>query len=185
MIDVDSLPASSQQLRVLAGELRRQPRSFIQALLAAVHVERQSDDDLDRGIWDSAPPARHVRAAAAENLGIGLARRRGVLEEAVSRREVAAALGKSDQAVSAMLDRGALLGLKIGREWRIPTWQMAPELVEGVVPGLRELATTYLDGVVSLSEWVQRPNADLDGATPRVALLHGDVDRVVAAARTE
>lgn len=185
MIDVDSARASSQQLQALTRELRRQPRSFIQALMDAVHVERQADHELDRGVWGSAPPARHVRSAAAHNLAIGLARRRAVLEDTVSRKEVADALGKTEQAVSAMLERGALLGLKVGREWRVPTWQMAPELTEGVLPGLRKLAMAYLDGVVSLSEWVQRSNPDLDGAIPRAALLRGQVDRVVAAARTE
>ncbi len=185
MIDADSLPASRQQLRELTSELRRQPRSFIQALMNAVHVERHPERDLDVGVWGTAPSARKVRHAAAQNLSVGIGRRRAVIQASVTRREVADALGKSEQAVSGMLERHALLGIKVGREWRIPSWQMAPDLAAGVLPGLRELATAYLDGVVSLSEWVQRPNPDLDGGTPREALLRGAVAEVIGAARIE
>lgn len=184
MIDADSLPASRQEVRDLTDALRRQPSSFIQALMDAVRVERHADREPDRDVWGANPSARQVRAAAAQNLSAAIALRRRVLDDSISRREVANALGKSEQAVSAMLERQALLGLKVGREWRIPRWQMAPGLPTGILPDMRELATAYLDGVVSLSGWVQRPNADLDGATPRDALLRGAVDEVVAAART-
>lgn len=183
MIDAESLPASRQQVRDLTDALRRQPRSFIRALMDAVQGEHHADPDLDRDAWGTIPPARRVRAAAAQNLSTAIARRQAVLDDSVSRRDVASALGKSEQAVSAMLGRQALLGLKVGREWRIPSWQMAPELTMGILPGVRELAAAYLDGLVSLSGWVQRPNPDLGGVTPRDALLRGAVDEVVAAAR--
>lgn len=184
MIDAESLPASRQQVQALTDALRRQPRSFVQALIDAVGVEKDPDRHLDREIWGVDPSARRVRAAAAQNLSTAVARRQAVIDDSVSRRDVADALGKSDQAVSAMLERQALVGLKLGREWRIPRWQMAPGLATGIVPGVRELATAYLDGVVSLSEWVRLPNPDLGGTTPRDALLHGAIDAVVVAART-
>jgi hypothetical protein len=184
VIDADSLPASRQQVRDLTDALRRQPRSFIQALMDAVHVERDVDPEVDRDLWGRQPSAKQIRAAAAENLASGVARRQSVLEESVSRRDVAAVLGKSEQAVSAMLERQVVLGLKVGREWRIPSWQLAPELPTGILPGLRPLAAAYLDGVVSLSAWIQRPNPDLDDSTPRDALFRGSVDEVVAAARS-
>lgn len=184
MIDADSLPASRQQVRDLTDALRRQPRSFIQALMDAVHVQREAGPTLDRDLWGPQPSAKKIRATAAENLASGVARRQSVLEDSVSRRDVAVALGKSEQAVSAMLERQALLGLKVGREWRIPGWQLAPELPLGILPGLRPLAAAYLDGVVSLTGWIQRPNPDLDGSTPRDSLLRGSVDEVVAAARS-
>ncbi|MGQ0608470.1 MAG: helix-turn-helix domain-containing protein [Chloroflexota bacterium] len=184
MMDADSLPASRQQIRDLADALLRQPRSFVQALMDAVQPEGHADGGLDREFWGATPSARRVRGAAAENLSLAVARRQAVLDESLSRAEVAGALGKSEQAVSGMLDRGVLLGLKVGREWRIPSWQLAPELPTGVLPGLKELTSAYLDGLVSLSSWVQRSNSDLDGAAPRSALLHGEVDDVLAAARS-
>lgn len=184
MLDADSLPASREQVRDLADALRHQPRSFIQALMNAVHVGQAQNQELDADLWGPNPSPRRVRVAAAQNLSTGIARRNVVLDSSVTRREAARALGKSEQAVSGMLERGALLGLKVGREWRIPSWQMAPERPEGTLPGLRELADAYLDGVVSLSGWVEQPNPDLDDATPRDALLNGAVDDVVAAARS-
>lgn len=185
MIDADSVPASRQQVRDLTDALRHQPRSFVQSLMDALRPEGADDRRLDRDVWGPDPSAHRVRHAATENLATAIARRQAVLDQSVTRREVARALGKTEQAVSGMLERQALFGMKTGREWRIPGWQLAPELSTGVLPGLRELAAAYVDGLVSLSAWVERSNTDLDGATPRDALLRGAVDDVVAAARTE
>lgn len=185
MTEADSLAASQGQVRDLTYALRHQPRSFIQALIDALHVERAADRELDRDLWGPPPTSRRVRAAAADNLATGIARRRAVLADALRRQDVARALGKSEQAVSGMLERRALLGLKVGREWRIPSWQMAPELPLGVLPGLRELSAAYGDGVVSLSGWIQHGHPDLDGVTPRAALLRGEVAGVLVAARSE
>ena len=185
VIDADSVPASRQQVRDLTDALRRQPRSFVQSLMDALRAEGADDHRLDRDIWGPEPSVRRVRGAAAENLATAIARRQAVLDQSVTRREVASALGKTEQAVSGMLERRAIFGLKAGREWRVPSWQLAPELPAGVLPGLRELASAYADGLVSLSAWIERSNTDLDGATPRDALLRGAVGDVVAAARTE
>ena len=84
-----------------------------------------------------------------------------------------------------MLDRGALLGLKEGREWRIPAWQLDPERPTGVLPGVGDVARAYTGGLVSLSSWIQRPNPDLGGATPRDVLARGAVNEVVAAATAD
>ncbi len=184
MIDADSVPASRQQVRALTDALRRQPRSFVQSLVDALRAEGD-DRDLDREVWGPGPSARRVRRSAAANLATAITRRQAVLDQSVTRREVATALGKTEQAVSGMLERQAIFGLKTGREWRVPRWQLAPELSTGILPGLRELATAYVEGLVSLSAWIERSNPDLDGATPRDALLRGAVDDVVAAARTE
>jgi hypothetical protein len=184
MIDADSVTFDRGQVRELVAELARQPRSLVEALRHALQPHPRTAP-LETAVWGRSPSARVVRAAAADNLALGVSRRAALLAGSVTRGDVARALGKSDQAVSAMLDRGSLLGLKEGREWRIPAWQLDPERSEGVLPGLRELAGAYRDGVVSLSEWVERPNPDLEDATPRATLARGAVDRVVAAAATE
>ena len=85
----------------------------------------------------------------------------------------------SAQAVSDMLDRGALVGLKEGREWRIPAWQFDEESPTGVLPGLRDLGSHFPGSVVSLSRWIERENPDLDGMTPRAALRRGNVEGVL------
>jgi hypothetical protein len=187
VIHADSAFASPQQLRELTTQLRRQPRFLVETLLGALGRDRESRamDRLNQAIWGPAPSTRELRRAAADNLSAGIARRRLVLKASLTRAEAAERLGKTPQAVSAMLERGAILGLKEGREWRIPDWQLEPGLAEGVLPGLATLARAYRDGIVPLSAWVQQPHADLDGATPRAALARGDVDTTLAAARTE
>jgi hypothetical protein len=181
VIDVDSATFDRGHARELVTELARQPRSLVEALLHALESPARARP-LDAATWGRQPSARAVRAAAADNLALGVARRGAVLAASVTRNDVARALGKSDQAISAMLDRGSLLGLKEGREWRIPAWQLDPDRPEGVLPGLRELARAYRDGVVSLSGWVERANPVLDDATPRATLARGAVQEVVAAA---
>jgi hypothetical protein len=181
VIDADSVSFDRRQLRDLATELARQPRSLVQALLHAIQPHAGTTP-LDAALWGRSPAARAVRTAASDNLALGVARRGAVLATSVTRNDVARALGKSDQAVSAMLERGSLLGLKEGREWRIPAWQLEPDRPEGVLPGLREVARAYRDGVVSLAQWVERPNPVLEDATPRQMLARGAVDEVVAAA---
>lgn len=181
---MDSVFRRRADLRVLATELARQPRSVIEAMLQALRP-RSDAASLDSEVWGRAPGSASVRAAATANLALGVSRRSSVLRNSVTRGEAARALGKSEQAVSAMLERGALLGLKEGREWRIPAWQLEPDRPSGVLPGLREVGDAYLDGVVSLAEWVDRPHPDLDGATPRQALARDRVPEVVAAAGSE
>jgi hypothetical protein len=181
MIDSDSVIRRRADLIDLAAELARQPRSVVEALIQALRTQPDATS-LESGMWGRAPGSATVRAAAAANLALGVGRRIAVVRDSFTRREVAAVLGKSEQAVSAMLERGALLGLKEGREWRIPTWQLDPDRPTGVLPGLREVSRAYRDGVVSLSGWVERESADLDGLTPRAALARDRVDEVVAAA---
>lgn len=184
VIDADSASFDRRQLKDLAGELARQPSSLVAALLHALRPA-QDATRLDTALWGRTPDARAVRASAADNLALAVARRTAVLGASVTRGAAARALGKSDQAVSAMLERGSLLGLKEGREWRIPSWQLDPDRPQGVLPGLREVARAYRDGVVSLSEWVDRPHPSLEDATPRQALVRGEVEGVVAAAAAE
>src|ERR671919_836895 len=162
MLNVDAA-ATPQQLREITAQLRGQPRSLIDALIGAVVPNaRRSAPDLAGDIWGRSPTDAEIRRAAVDNLALGVDRRNAVLEASLTRSEVARRLGKTTQAVSAMLERGALVGLKVGREWRIPDWQLDADQVDGVLPGLRPLVSTFRDGVVSLSEWVDRPHADLD-----------------------
>jgi hypothetical protein len=184
VIDAESVFRRRADLRDLATELARQPRSMVEALNQALRPQSESAP-LDSEVWGRAPGSASVRAAAAANLALGVGRRNAVLRDSVTRSEAARVLGKSEQAVSAMLERGALLGLKEGREWRIPAWQLDPDQPRGVLTGLREVSRAYRDGVVSLTEWVQRPIPDLDGATPRQALARDRVDEVVAVAAAE
>ena len=143
-----------------------------------------SEDELDTALWGREPSVAERRTASLENLRLEFEARRTVLEESLTRAEVAELLDVSEQAVLDRLESGALVGLKKGREWRLPTWQFNPDAERGFVPGLAELQQVFPGGVVTLSSWVSAPSVDLDGATPAAELAAGHVDRVVLAAKS-
>ncbi len=143
-----------------------------------------SQAELDTALWGREPSASERRSASLENLRLEFEARRSVLEESLTRAEVAELLEVSEQAVLDRLESGALIGLKKGREWRLPIWQFDPDAERGFVPGLAELQQVFPGGAVTLSAWVAAPCADLDGTTPVAELAAGHVDRVVLAAKS-
>lgn len=110
--------------------------------------------------------------------------RRDLLRVALSTSEVAELLGVSPQAVLDRLRDGDLVGLKDGREWRIPMWQVNASAERGFVPAIAGLRRLFPGGVVSLSRWATTPNVDLDGVAPADALAAGRVQEVIAVAAT-
>lgn len=143
-----------------------------------------SEAELDTALWGREPSAAERRSAALENLRLEFEARRAVIEESLTRSEVSELLDISEQAVLDRLESGALIGLKKGREWRLPTWQFNPDAERGFVPGLAELQQVFPGGAVTLSNWVTAPSTDLDGATPAAELAAGHVDQVVLAAKS-
>lgn len=140
---------------------------------------------LDSTLWGRGPTTNERRAAALQNLGRTYAARRAVIESALTRSEAAELLDVSEQAVLDRLKAGDLLGLKKGREWRLPTWQFSADTAQGFVPGIDAIRRVFPGGVVSLTEWMTTPNVELDGATPAEALVaerFDDVDRVARTA---
>jgi hypothetical protein len=142
------------------------------------------DDEggLDDSLWGRGPSAEDRREAALVNLRRQYVARRQVIDASLTRPEVAGLLDLSEQAVLDRLEAGDLVGLKKGREWRLPAWQLSPDSERGFVPGLRLLRASFPGGVVSLTEWATEPNVELDGATPADALGKGEVEAVVRAA---
>lgn len=134
--------------------------------------------------WGPPPRAGQYARAQQVNLELGFARRREVAEQSLTRRRTAELLGVSDVTVSAWLGEGRLLGLKDGRQWRVPSWQLDPDSVGGVLPGLDRLAAVFAGRVVPLTRWVLRTQPELGGRTGVSALADGDVDRVVTVARS-
>ena len=120
----------------------------------------------------------------AWNVSTAVDRRLRLAEGSLTRDAAARLLGVSPQAVSDMLDRGDLIGLKQGREWRLPEWQFDADAPRGVLPGFREVVAAFPASVVALSRWMERENPDLGGSSPRAALQKGntaDVLRLVRA----
>jgi DNA-binding XRE family transcriptional regulator len=141
------------------------------------------DDELDTTLWGKGPGAVERKEAALENLRRQYKARRAVVEASLTRTEAAELLDVSEQAVLDRLEAGDLIGLKKGREWRLPAWQFDPDAERGFVPGLVQLRQVFPGGPVSLTEWATAPNADLDGATPTEELAAGRVTEVVRVAK--
>ncbi len=130
-------------------------------------------------IYGPEPTYEAVTQAAAWNATIGAERRRALVETSITREEAAALLGVSAQAVSAIIKRGDLAGLKIGREWRLPRWQFDPDSESGLLPGLRAVLEASPVSLVALSRWIQTETSDLGALTPRSALQHGQLSDVL------
>ncbi|MGK2316261.1 helix-turn-helix domain-containing protein [Gordonia rhizosphera] len=140
------------------------------------------NDDLDAALWGPGPTPTQRKEAALENLRRQFTARHAVVGHSLTRAEAAELLEVSEQAVLDRIKSGDLLGLKKGREWRLPLWQFNAGCAHGFVPGLARLRDEFPGGLVSLTEWVTAPNVDLDGATPAQALAGDRVDEVIAVA---
>lgn len=135
-------------------------------------------------VWGPEPTSEAVLSGLRHQVRLDFERRRAIGSGSLSRSEIAELLGKSPQAVTGDLEAGRLIGIRDGRHWLIPGWQMAADTPSGVVPGLAELVRAFPAGPVALTEWVLRATPDLDGRTPREALLGGDEDQVLRLARS-
>ncbi len=123
----------------------------------------------DAKVQDSWGPTIDVEEAQAlerENLHLQSRQRHEQLTASFSRAEVAEMLDVSTQTISDMRVQNRLIGLRDGREWRFPAWQFTPDDAEPVLPDLVRLVRDFPGGVVSLSRWMTRSNADFDGRTP-------------------
>lgn len=156
------------------------PDSRLQQLLP---TQGQASIELDERFWGPAPSDLEVGTAILANVAQEFQDRQQVLDQSLSRAQVADLLGISRQAVSELIGSGRLLGLRHGREWRLPAWQLDGDTAEGYLPGIVDLQHVFPGGVTSLTLWVQQPNADLDGRRPVDVLHAGGVSQVVAAAR--
>jgi hypothetical protein len=170
----DSQPAVAALIASLLSQAGPEARKTVAAALAA-----PTRDGLDSELWGDAPTGQQSAAGQLDNLRKQFESRRALEQSSLTRIEVATLLGTSQQAVTDMLAAHHLVGLKQGRRWFIPSWQLDVESERGVIPGLNKLDSAFPGGVVALSEWVNRPSADLGDRTPRQLLVANDTDAVV------
>ncbi len=141
------------------------------------------NDGLDQALWGPAPDSVEVSHAVFEDLSDQFAQRRELAERSVSRDEAAELLGVAAQSITSRLAAGKLVGMKVGREWRLPPWQFDPDNPAGVLPDLDELQAVFPGGPVSLSRWMTRAQPEFDGRTPAQEMAtHGGAP-VIALAR--
>jgi hypothetical protein len=131
-------------------------------------------DDLDERFWGPAPDSGSAVKAVVADLSEQFSQRRQLAEDGISRDAAAELLGITPQSVTSKLTSGKLIGIKVGREWRLPRWQFDADNPTGVLPDLHELQAVFPGGPISLSRWITRAQPDFDGRTPREEMvMHG------------
>jgi nucleoid DNA-binding protein len=110
--------------------------------------------------------------------------RRQLLEGSHTAPQVATILKASRQTPLNRAKANTLLAVLEGGTWRFPNWQFDPQAQDGVIAGLPEVLDA-LEPQQPLAKvaWLRRPNPTLDGLEPVEVLRHGEVERVVDAAR--
>lgn len=168
-LDIDDKAGLRAQVEALVNEANE---SELQRLEAAATAE--PTDDLDERFWGPAPDSVTAVKAVVADLGEQFSQRRRLAAESISRDDAAELLGIAAQSVTSKLASGKLIGIKVGREWRLPRWQFDPDNTSGVLPDLDVLQAAFPGGPVSLSKWIARAQPDFDGRTPREELIiHG------------
>ena len=156
-------------LEALANEADESELARLEAAATA-----SPEDSLDERFWGPAPDSVTVAEAVVADLAEQFAQRRDLAANSFGRQEVAKLLSISPQSVTDKLESRKLVGMKMGREWRLPRWQFDPDNVTGALPDLDVLQEAFPGGPVSLSQWVMRPNPEFGGRTPRdEAVAHG------------
>jgi excisionase family DNA binding protein len=186
---VDSLPSDSadnmsdyRQLRASVAAVVNDANDSQRDRLQAV-VTADPHDGLEEKFWGPGPDSVTASKAVFADLSDQFAQRRQLAAESISRDEAAELLGIAAQSITAKLAAHKLVGIKVGREWRLPTWQFDADNPSGVLPDLDVLQAVFPGGVVSLSKWILRRQPEFDGRTPREELALHDGAPVIALAR--
>ena len=182
---VKRLGAGPLTARELAVELATQeaPATLIGAFDAALSQSAAADetDQLDEALWGSTPTDRQLADARRASYATLTGAMHKALSDALTRDQAAGRLGITPQAVSKRVASGGLLALRRGRVNRLPAWQFYEDTV---LPGLKQVISTYPGGALSLTIWATSPSPDLDAATPaQVLSRRGGLLRVLEVAR--
>lgn len=141
------------------------------------------DDGLDERFWGPAPDPVTAAEAVVADLTDQFAQRRELAANSFTREAAADLLGISAQSVTDRLESGKLVGIKMGREWRLPRWQFDADNTTGALPDLDVLQAAFPGGPVSLSRWIMRPHPEFGGRTPREEAIANGSRSVIDVAR--
>lgn len=126
-------PTDTTQLRAAVEALVNEADDSEVARLAAA-ATAESPDDLDERFWGPGPDSVTAVKAVFADLSDQFAQRQQLAANGISRDDAAELLGITAQSVTAKLASRKLVGIKVGREWRLPTWQFDPDVPTGVLP---------------------------------------------------
>lgn len=177
-------PPNDRLLDALRDELSRHPAELTERVLLAVIETDSVLDTLDATIWGPPPSIEDVAAAEVRSQLLLDQARNKLLATSLTRQQAADRLGVGPQHISRLVDDRELVALEHGGQLKLPDWQFHPDTRRGRLDGLATVIEAYAGGPIALSQWMQRNNPALAGRTPIDALVAGDHDAVVSAART-
>ncbi|MGH3969042.1 MAG: antitoxin Xre/MbcA/ParS toxin-binding domain-containing protein [Mycobacterium sp.] len=166
------------ELEVLVNEADESERARLEAAVTA-----SPGDGLDERFWGPAPDSVTAAEAVVADLSDQFAQRRELAANSISRDAAAKLLSISPQSVTDKLESRKLVGIKVGREWRLPRWQFDPDNTTGAISDLDLLQAAFPGGPVSLSRWITRPNPEFNGRTPRDEAMARGSASVIKVAR--
>lgn len=184
VIDTSPAQTATGDQRTLRASVAAVVNAASDAELDRLHsaATAESNDDLDEKFWGPAADPETASNAVFADLKDQFAQRHQLAAESISRDEAAELLGIAPQSITAKLSAGKLVGIKAGREWRLPLWQFDPDDPSGVLPDLDALQAAFPGGVVSLSRWMQRRQPEFDGRSPQHEMaLHGSAPVIALA----
>jgi hypothetical protein len=106
----------------------------------------ESPDDLDDRFWGRGPDSVTAVKAVFADLSDQFAQRQQLVANGISRDDAAELLSITAQSVTAKLASRKLVGIKVSREWRLPTWQFDRDVPTGVLPDLETLQAVFPGG---------------------------------------
>ncbi|MBD2195253.1 MULTISPECIES: DUF2384 domain-containing protein [Calothrix] len=110
--------------------------------------------------------------------------RQELLKSSLTAPQVADLLNTTRQTPHDRLKKNSLIAVQDNGVWKFPTWQFDPEGPDGVVTGLPDVLKALKVPAFSKISWLTRPNRGLNGLTPIEALKFGQINDVIAEART-
>lgn len=163
---------------LIAGVAQLELEAAMQGIRDARGLRTQPS--LDPDLWGPDPAPRQViRASTRSTVALGQARRR-LAEDSLPVPEFAERAGLEPDHVRTLAEGGRLLTLKVNGETLVPAWQLTDD---GIVPGLDAVLPEIAGGPLTVTAWMTSTSTLLGGRTPRSALIAGDVQAVVDAAR--
>jgi hypothetical protein len=174
-------PADFERLVMEAVEraLPARPPTDARAELAEDELRFLTEAGVD--LADLAPRDR----GAASPLALTAADYAALLATALTVPDLAARLGVDTSRIRQRLARHTLYGIKDGKSWRIPLFQL-DDAGRALVPGLHRVAPNWAGAhPVEVARWFTLPHVDLEDregrpVAPRAWLLAGDDPKAVA-----
>ncbi|WP_125610247.1 helix-turn-helix domain-containing protein [Specibacter cremeus] len=106
-------------------------------------VSESAYDGLDVDLWGEPPSPQERKSVALEQIALEFSRRETVLDKSLTASEAAGLLHVSVQAVRDRIESGDLIGLRDGRQWRLPVWQFNAEAERGFIPGIARVRAVF------------------------------------------